>query len=400
MSTLTLPFATADSSLTTSKATYVTEGGRAGLRLGANGFVQTDALAAVNLSQSFWLKGWVKADAGAVDSYIVIKFSNGANVLSRSLGSTLSTWTYLSLRQQVYPLDGATRGQFTLSLGGALLEDSLYPASYGLPVGMAIYNDNATAILGAVALSDFTLDGIPLIRPQFIGEVTYELIDEVVPLPPSPPSVAGSVTYLLNNRLLSSLGIIVSKSKGVIGLPERKPPVSFDWPTAHGMAVDLSRPRYHPRTITLECYVRAGSPADLLTKVTALSAELAKPGTARLQINVFDNPPLVFEVYTLGAIDVEKRWKNGVMYGTFSLTLIETQPIKRVFAFVGPGTVNLSFTCPEATQIHWGDGLHDYDVFGAGQVVSHTYSVNGTYYLILSGVIDKLTGLIHNASEL
>ena len=400
MSTLALPLSAPDSSLLVSAATYVTDAGRAGMRLGANGFVQVPGASAISLSKSFWLKGWVKAEAGATNSYLVIQFADAANVLSKSLGTNLSTWTQISLRQQVNTAGGVTVGQITLLINDSLVEDSIYPAAFGLPVGMAIYTDDATAVMGNVLLSDFSLDGTALIRPQFIGEVTYELVDTVVPLPPAPPSPTGSVTYLLNNRLLSSLGVIVSKSKGVLGLPERKPPVSFDWPTSHGMAVDLSRPRYLPRSITLECYVKASSPADLLTKVNALSAELAKPGTARLQINPFDAPPLVFEVYSLAAIEVEKRWKAGIIYGTFSLTLIEAQPTKRVFAFVGPGTVNFSFSCPDAVQIHWGDGMHDYDVFGTGQVISRTYTGTGTYYLILSGVMDKLTGLIHNATEL
>ena len=88
------------------------------------------------------------------------------------------------------------------------------------------------------------------------------------------------------------------------------------------------------------------------------------------------------------------------MVGTFSLKLKEPDPVKRVVRHqkISEATkvLNVTLTTNKAVTIHWGDGTKSEDVYGTNITVSHTYTNNGVYYAIISGVIEKISAFKTN----
>lgn len=199
-----------------------------------------------------------------------------------------------------------------------------------------------------------------------------------------------TLTYSLNALSFSSIGLYVAESEGVLDMPGQKEYFSVEWPDAHGLVLDLSRPRYKERVITLECAMVATGPENLQNQLNVLGQELRKPGTKRLKITPGNAKPMVYEVYSSGAVTVKKKWRDGKIWARLTLTLTEPQP--RKFVYTATGAVSLTVTCPSPIALYWGDGSSEY-VQGVAQVKTHTYGgTTGTvYYLIVSGEIEAAT---------
>ncbi len=54
-------------------------------------------------------------------------------------------------------------------------------------------------------------------------------------------------------------------------------------------------------------------------------------------------------------------------------------------------------TTDKYVNVFWGDGEVDYDVSGS---VSHTYDSTGSYYPVIAGCIDEITGFSSNATTI
>lgn len=218
--------------------------------------------------------------------------------------------------------------------------------------------------------------------------------------------MAGNITYTINGTDISTLGIRVSASTGVIGIPKFKAPQVTAWPDAHGEVADLRAKRCEPRDITLKCWCVASSPAVLIQRLNSLrnlldvnTAQTDSVQTARLQIDVPGVSPLLFEVYLTDGITPTKKWHNGKLAATFDLKLREQEPVKRILRFNGAATATLSFKTIQTVSVYWGDGTADYDCVGTTPI-SHTYQTLGTHYIIVAGDIDALQGFNTNASTI
>jgi len=89
------------------------------------------------------------------------------------------------------------------------------------------------------------------------------------------------------------------------------------------------------------------------------------------------------------------------MIGEFTLTLVEPQPIKRIIHFIradGNTTTSITLTCQRPLTIYWGDGTVTDNVMGTSVTTTHTYSVNGSKFIILAGVIEKVSSLTTNGT--
>ena len=199
-----------------------------------------------------------------------------------------------------------------------------------------------------------------------------------------------NLNYTINALSFTSIGLYVAESEGVIDLPAPKEYFGVEWPDAHGLVLDLSRPRYKERVITLDCAMIATGPENLILQLNALNQELRKPGTKRLRINPIGAKPLVYEVYSSGAVEVKKKWRDGKIWAQLTLNLTEPQPRKLVYT--ATGTASLIITSPSPIALYWGDGTSEY-VQGVSQTKTHTYggSAGATYYLIVSGEIEAAT---------
>lgn len=206
-----------------------------------------------------------------------------------------------------------------------------------------------------------------------------------------------NIQYILDGVDLLTYGIRVSKSFGITSRPKLKKRESFDWPEYHGQVVNLKNKRYDVRNIKLECFIEADNHVDYINKLNAFKAVFDKDETQRLAVVLEGVEPLVYEVYQEDEIDPAKTWNNAKMVGTFTLSLIEPDPVKRVLKYTRTSaankTVSITFTSAKMLNIHWGDGTRVSDVSGTAQTVTHDYATNGIFYIIVAGDIDAITSL-------
>ncbi|RYU93580.1 phage tail domain-containing protein [Emticicia agri] len=203
-----------------------------------------------------------------------------------------------------------------------------------------------------------------------------------------------TLSYLIDGKnFLSEYGVYVSASGGMQDAPSLKEPQTVNWPGSHGTVVDLSAPRYNNREIELECFIKASGKMDFFTKVRAFQQAFQKPELRKLELRIIENKPLIYMVYLADSITIEKQWHSEEMFGTFTLKLIEPSPVKRLLVRTG-NTVSIQFASANPIDIYWGDGQKTLNVFGSDVNKTHNYSISGTYYILLCGVIEEISDFI------
>lgn len=212
------------------------------------------------------------------------------------------------------------------------------------------------------------------------------------------------IKYYIDGVDFKQYGISVSKSSGITSKLKMKKREAFDWPEYHGQVVNLKKKRYDVRTIKLECFIDAGDHVDYINKLNAFKAVFEKDETQRLVVDLEGCEPLVYEVYVDDELDPAKTWNNGRMVSTFTLTLIEPDPVKRVLKYTRTSaadkTVSITFTSTKMLNIHWGDGTRSFDVSGTSLTVTHDYLTNGTFYIVIAGEIDSITSFTSTATTI
>lgn len=211
------------------------------------------------------------------------------------------------------------------------------------------------------------------------------------------------VEYYIDGKNMKDFGVYVSASSGLLGRLERKESLEVDWDNYHGKVIDLKRPRYKERTITLDCFIEASSRSEFVNWVNLFMEQFDKEGTVRLKCE-YDGKakPLVYEVYVPDDVDVDKTWgtyNNDIMVGTFSLKLVECEPVKRVLRHIGNANskATITVTSTKFLNVYWGDGSHTFNVHGADVALEHTYEEAGEYDIIVSGVIEDIEEFSTNA---
>lgn len=205
------------------------------------------------------------------------------------------------------------------------------------------------------------------------------------------------VNYYINNVSLDSLNVSVSSSKGLLSLPGLKDPVTMSWPDENGEHVDLSNPRYESREITLNCFIRAASATLFTAAVATLFDALTDDDLVQLRVDADDGvvtrKQLVYMVYLKEGIDIEKRWRDGTMVGTFSMRLVEPEPVKRIYRYVavaGAMSLSLAVTSGGPVNVYWGDGVSGKDIKTSSGEVSHLYATEGVFFIVVTGVIEDV----------
>lgn len=194
-----------------------------------------------------------------------------------------------------------------------------------------------------------------------------------------------AIAYTVNGNDFTSLGVYVTSSAGLVNALKRKEGSKYDWREYHGEVVDLSLPRFEARDITLECLLRASSSFDLLEKFGAFMELWDRAGLQRLTVTIHPEKPLIYDVYRIEEVRLEREQGAGIAYGTFTLKLREPEPLKRVLRHT---CTNPELPCTITSQgealltAGWGDGVYDSTY---GHTVSHRYAKAGIYYVTLSG---------------
>lgn len=258
----------------------------------------------------------------------------------------------------------------------------------GVIIGVSINQDYYGKEFGRGSIDEFQLYSTALTQTEILS-----LFDNAVKL-----------EYFLDGKnLKDEYGVRVSDSIGVIDGLKMKDPFTVAFDDENGEFVDLEDPVFQPREITLKCWIKADGKADFVDKVALLESQFRKSRTRRLMIVTNPTRPLVYEVYAPNGIAVDKKWRDDVMIGTFSLNLREPEPVKRVLKHIVVNAASrvctISLKSDRFYNVYWGDGESDLDVGGSADTVTlqHTYADNGDYYPIITGVVKQITEFSSNA---
>lgn len=337
----------------------------------------------LNLTGDFTLLAWIKPNIypdGYTGKNRLGFFFNTATLEGSQtawLDVLPDTWQYYAVRKQgnTISIFADTQLKATITMGANLTGFAILQDIYGTGLGFA---DVDEVKLYGVALSD--------------DDIAESLND------------VKQLEYYINGVNFKEWDIRVSSSEGVLDLPKLKTPLSIDWPDYHGEVIDLDDKRVEARTIKLNCWMRATGKIDFATKANTFHKNFMANGTARLMISIHPTKPLVYEVYAPDGIAHEKRWHDDKMIGTFTLTLKEPDPVKRVLrhqrSSAATSEVTIGFKSDKMVTIYWGDGTADYDLYGdytGNKAIKHTYQTDGTYYPIVAGVIEEVKDFTTNA---
>lgn len=186
----------------------------------------------------------------------------------------------------------------------------------------------------------------------------------------------GEVRYSLNGKYFRDFGVYVSDSKGIADALKRKPVNKYDWAEYHGISVDLEKPKFQERQIELKCFIKGNNWQDLFDKFNSMIRdEFAKGGTQRLLIEPLGFKALPYEVFLMDDVNLDKTFKDGEMIATFSIKMVEPNPIKKVLYLTGQ-RLWLSYNCPSETEIFYGNGLKE---IGKGNVAIGDKQLNPRY---------------------
>lgn len=85
--------------------------------------------------------------------------------------------------------------------------------------------------------------------------------------------------------LWETYGVFIEKgTDDFLVLPERKEPITYDWPDLSGLSYDTANPVFKERQVELNCALVAGSESDFWNKYNAFKAALMAPGTRSLTV--------------------------------------------------------------------------------------------------------------------
>lgn len=197
------------------------------------------------------------------------------------------------------------------------------------------------------------------------------------------------VKYSLNGKSFKDFGVYVSESVGLVGLLERKDVSAYDWGEYHGQSVNLRNPKFREREIELKCFIRGNDWESLFAHFrNFIIKEFGKPGTQRLHIEPMGFKTLPYEVYMKSEVVPEKTFRDGEMFATFSLKVIEPNPIKIVLKTL-LDQFKLSYESTTETELFFGDGTKQTargNVNFTKNYESPSYESSGINLISVSGV--------------
>lgn len=336
-----------------------------------SGFAELIGSTVIDFAHDFTMSFWLMAEqteSAPTATWILYKFTGEDNYLYLDLNTTCKGWTYLCLIQSYNKLSAYVNGD--------LVSEEVFPGNWGNPTGFAIVNDNPVDS-GYVSFDELNI---------FEGINTNQI---------KMPFFDMEVNYSINGKNFKNWEVYVQDSKGITDALPMKEPLKLDWDDYHGEVVDLVRPRFDVREITLECFMKANGPDEFVDRCNTFLGEFIKPSTQRFMIDLLTTGPLCYEVYFKEGTSITKRWNSELMIGAFQLKLREPDPIKRLLKFIKTNTtstVSITLTSNRMLTVFWGDGTKSVNVNGTGITINHTYATNGTYFIIIAGVIEDVTG--------
>jgi hypothetical protein len=128
------------------------------------------------------------------------------------------------------------------------------------------------------------------------------------------------VIYKLDGNDFKKFGVRVASSKGITSKPKPKNPISQNWETQNGLAVDLSKRYFEARDIVLSCFLEANNYGDFIQKFNAFTALFDTPNSKRLEVSMS-----VEDAGRNLLIDSSFENRLELIAGTNSLSLVNSQ---------------------------------------------------------------------------
>lgn len=346
----------------------------------------------LNLSKPFSICSYVWAEEGKNIFTVVLNYAGRDQYYEYKVGIVAGMWYYLVLTYESSTL--------CIYLNGTLIQRAVVDSSWGAPVGVSVNN-----MLYNTELAKGKLDEVKLYQQAFTQDEVQDLLDDTRQL-----------AYKLDGINFKDYGVYVSASKGLLDGLKMKEPNKVEFDGYHGTAVDLSRPRFEERSITLECFmkVKGGKMAFVqavknfveqfhakhVAPASGMEGSVCPAGLHRLTVDIHPTKPLLYEVYLPDGMEVDKTWNDSKMVGTFSLKLTEPEPVKKVIKHLRVSEetkrLTITLTTTKLVNIYWGDGTQMQDVYGTNVTITHDYAEDGDYFAIITGVIEEVTNVDTN----
>lgn len=374
-SSIAYDFSSSRADGTVSNAEFV--GGKQGnsILFGGEGYCDVEA-SPINFAQSFTILAWLKRTASPdgfsgkrVGLFVCWDDVNGLTEEWFELGEDWSYWSIVKEGSKIY-----------LYIDTQLVKTLVLPAQ---PTGVAIIQDLYSTDYGYGQLDEVVVYNTALTQEEIADSI----------------SNVAQLAYSIDGVDLKDWDIYVSDSEGLLDRPKLKSPLTVSWDDYHGEVVDLDEKRLEVREITLTCFMKATGKLDFANKLNTFLDVFSRDGTQRLFVDIHPTKPLIYEVYASDSVAISKRWNDDLMVGTFSLKLREPDPVKRIVRHQrisdSTKTLTLNFDSSRMVMIYWGDGTQEC-VYGDGIELTHEYTTNGIYYVVIAGVIEKIENFTTN----
>ena len=362
------------------------------IKFNGNGKVEVED-SIINFAMPFSICAWLSLDEVSRIISIVINYNGLDKYYKYDVTLQAGTWYNLVLVRE--------NNKIFIYLNGTCVQYDVLTADYGNPIGVSINQANYCTLLGNGCLDEVKI---------YQQALTQEDINEML-------SSTKQLSYLIDGKDFKSFGVSVSNSKGLVGALKLKEIKKVDFSGYHGAAVDLSRPRFEEREITLECYIHStGGKMAFVNAVqqfvsqffskhqapaSGMEGIVCPAGLHRLTVDIHPTKPLIYEVYLPDGTDVEKTWNDSTMTGTFTLKLREAEPVKMVLKHMriddSSKRATITLTTNKLVNIYWGDGTTTQDVYGSSTTITHNFAENGDYFIVITGVIEEITSITTNA---
>lgn len=346
----------------------------------------------LNLSKPFSICAYVWAEEDKNILTVVLNYAGLNQYYEFQVGVAAEMWYYLVLTYK--------SGTLCIYLDGTLVQRAVVDSSWGAPVGVSINN-----ALYNTELAEGRLDEVKLYQQALTQEEVQEL-----------QKGTRLLAYSLDGVNFKDYGVYVSASKGLFDGLKLKEPNKVEFDGYHGTAVDLSRPRFEERSITLECFMKVAGgkmafvqavknfverfSAKHVAPASGMEGSVCPAGLHRLTVDIHPTKPLLYEVYLPDGMEVDKTWNDSKMVGIFSLKLTEPEPIKKVIKHIRTSEatkrLTITLTTSKLVNIYWGDGTQMQDVYGTSVTITHDYAEDGDYFAIITGVIEDVTNVDTN----
>lgn len=135
--------------------------------------------------------------------------------------------------------------------------------------------------------------------------------------------------YLLDGLdLAKQYGIYIEKSNGFWDLPKRKGVTEYSWDDEDGVQsfTDSNDIYWDARDLRLQCFIKADSKIDFLTKLNAFKTILISAGLHTLKLPYGS---MVYNVYfkESSTFNILTRWDGNKLVGRFYIPLREPKPV-------------------------------------------------------------------------